>query len=690
MKRKFLWALPGIFALSMLLTILVVDADPLLNQAEQVLVTDLIQIVKSALQNQPEPVKVTDAISIVKAALQNSAEPILITDDVSFVKSVELTISEPIAVHDVMPDVTPPTVTLTAKPSNPTASAQTAFSWTITDPDNSSGFQSFCQIDGASATACTSGVSYPSLSDGTHSFTVSAADAAGNRSAPATWTWRVDTMPPVISCPTPDSSWHGSNQSFTCTATDSGTGLAKPADASFTLSTSVPTGAETATASTGTHQVCDVVGNCTTAGPLTGIKVDMKAPVLAAVAITTGDGKPYSGGTWTNQSVQVTFTCADGGSGVNIASVTALVTISTEGNNQSVPGSCTDNVGNTAGTSFTNIDIDKTPPIITFVGQSPAANASGWNNTSVTLTWTCADSLSGAVSPAVSKTITTEGANQSASGTCTDLAGNAASNAKSGVNIDETAPVFTASATTADGKPYTGGTWTSQNVTVTFACTDALSGVASTTGPTTFSSEGTNQSVTGTCTDKAGNAAPPVTFAGIDIDRTPPSTGFTAQPGPLNGRQLATATVNTSINPGAISISTTCYDSFGLNAVLSATDNLSAVASIKWGQAPIVFGQPLPNPALTNTINGASGTIPFTTSGMFVLNYAAVDAAGNQEATHTRWIFVSTLLGISCATTPVPFASLPPAGTVTVSGALQVGTIHIPFAFGFTYPSKQK
>src|SRR5207253_2365957 len=43
---------------------------------------------------------------------------------------------------------------------------------------------------------CTSPASY-SLSDGSHTFTVAATDAAGNSDAtPASFTWSVDTAPP--------------------------------------------------------------------------------------------------------------------------------------------------------------------------------------------------------------------------------------------------------------------------------------------------------------------------------------------------------------------------------------------------------------------------------------------------------------------------------------------------------------
>ena len=83
--------------------------------------------------------------------------------------------------------------------------------------------------------------------------------------------------------------------------------------------------------------------------------------------------------------------------------------------------------GNTSSSTDGDVNIDKTAPVITFVGQSPAKNANGWNNVDVTLSWTCTDGTgSGVVSGTVSKTITTEGSGQTETGTCTDLAGNMA------------------------------------------------------------------------------------------------------------------------------------------------------------------------------------------------------------------------------------------------------------------------
>ncbi len=118
-----------------------------------------------------------------------------------------------------------------------------------------------------------------------------------------------DTTPPSISCASPDGSWHNTNVTFACTATDAGSGLANPADASFTLTTDVPTGTETANAVTGSRTVCDNVGNCATAGPIAGNQIDLRAPTIA---ITAPTGSTFALG----QLLVSGYSCTDGGSGV--------------------------------------------------------------------------------------------------------------------------------------------------------------------------------------------------------------------------------------------------------------------------------------------------------------------------------------------------------------------------------------
>lgn len=88
---------------------------------------------------------------------------------------------------------------------------------------------------------------------------------------------QADTRPPTISCSPPPSRWYASDVSVPCTASDDGSGLANSGDASFTLSTSVPAGTETASAATDTHTVCDNSGNCSSVGPFT-FMVDESLP----------------------------------------------------------------------------------------------------------------------------------------------------------------------------------------------------------------------------------------------------------------------------------------------------------------------------------------------------------------------------------------------------------------------------
>jgi len=117
-------------------------------------------------------------------------------------------------------------------------------------------------------------------------------------------------------------------------------------------------------------------------------------------------------------------------------------------------------------------------------------------------------------------TFNQEGAAQTHTFTVTDLAGNSTSATVSDVNIDKTAPIIEAVPNPA---PNASG-WNSTDVTVSFNATDALSGVFSSSGPVTLSSEGAGQLVTGTATDRAGNTA--TANITINIDKTAPEVSI--------------------------------------------------------------------------------------------------------------------------------------------------------------------
>ncbi len=153
------------------------------------------------------------------------------------------------------------------------------------------------------------------------------------------------------------------------------------------------------------------------------------------------------------------------------------------------------------GTSTQSVTIkrDATNPNVTFASRT-AANGNGWNNTNVVVNWQCSDATAGVVSASVSQTLTGEGANQSATGTCADRAGNAASNTRTGINIDKTVPTL-APVVSPNPLPLNG------TGTVTSNAADALSGLASAScGPLNTSSIG-GKTVTCTASDRAGNSA---------------------------------------------------------------------------------------------------------------------------------------------------------------------------------------
>lgn len=93
-----------------------------------------------------------------------------------------------------------------------------------------------------------------------------------------------DTVAPSIVCASADGLWHAANISLACTAQDAGSGLANPGDASFALATNIVAGDEQPNAATDSRSVCDVTGNCASAGPIGGNMIDRKAPVITPPA----------------------------------------------------------------------------------------------------------------------------------------------------------------------------------------------------------------------------------------------------------------------------------------------------------------------------------------------------------------------------------------------------------------------
>jgi len=152
-----------------------------------------------------------------------------------------------------------------------------------------------------------------------------------------------DVTPPRVRCAMPDGQWHAADVQLACTASEAGAGLSNPVDVSFTLATSVAGGVETPAAATGSRIVCDRAGNCATAGPITGNKVDRRAPAVTIIA-------PAQSATYTfGEKISAGYSCADTGSGLETCAGpvnnTAFVDTSSVGT-KTFTVNATDAVGN--------------------------------------------------------------------------------------------------------------------------------------------------------------------------------------------------------------------------------------------------------------------------------------------------------------------------------------------------------
>jgi hypothetical protein len=450
------------------------------------------------------------------------------------------------------------------------------------------------------------------------SRTGSCTDKAGNSASATVTSISIDkTAPTVTHSQLPAANANGWNNtdvtvSFACADGLSGVDSA-PAQVSLTSEGAGQSASGTCT---------DEAGNSTTA-TRSGINIDKAAPSLSSSRSPAANPNG-----WNNSDVTVSFSCTDGLSGVG--SAPSAVTVSTEGPNQSASGTCTDKAGNGANITQGGINIDKTNPTIS-AAQSPAANANGWNNTDVTVTFTCSDSVSGVDSSSPPVTLSSEGAGQSTSGTCTDKAGNSASATKSNINIDKTVPSVSASRSPAANV----NGWNNSDVTVTFACADSLSGVASVDSPVTLGSEGAGQSASGNCTDKAGNSAS-ATQGGINIDKTAPAgvaTSLNRAPdhnGWYNASVPWTTTGSDPLSGIATCSSGTYSGPDGANQTVSGTctdkaGNTSAPAA----SAPFKYDttKPLLNPSVS--------PYPVVLNGSATANANATDATSGIDSTNT-------------------------------------------------------
>jgi hypothetical protein len=556
---------------------------------------------------------------------------------------------------------------------------------------------SFACSDKTSGVASCPAAATVSMEGANQVISGTATDKAGNFASTSV-TVNLDKTPPTIAAsaapPANNFGWNNSLVTVTFNCQDALSGIA-------TCTTPATLNAE------GANQIAagsavDKAGNISSTSVT--INIDKTPPTITASATPAANAAG-----WNNTNVSVAFTCSDSLSGV--ASCPAAANVTTEGASQQISGTAFDKAGNRASTAVA-VNLDKTPPTITS-NLVPAANTFGWNNSSVTVNFTCSDTLSGVASCASPTTLTKEGAGQTVTGNAVDVAGNT-SNTAATVNIDETLPTITASASPA---PNANG-WNNTDVAVSFTCADSLSGVASCPVLQTVGAEGANQNIAGTATDKAGNTATATTT--LNIDKTPPVVMATASPSPnaagwnntnvtvifncsdtLSGVDGCPASVTASSEGANQAISGTARDRAGNTAGATATLNIDktpptlTITSPANGAlviVPTVTLEGLVTDALSGvagvTCNGAPGQVSGSSltcgvplsAGANIISIVATDVAGNTttvsrtvsfSATPTIAITSPTNLTVT-NTTPVTVAGTvsDPNAVVNINGIL--------------------
>jgi hypothetical protein len=218
-------------------------------------------------------------------------------------------------------DTAPPDTIITSAPPARTNSTTPAFSFEGTDIATLPEALTFeCSLDGGAFTACTSPTAYPGLADGEHQFAVRAVDGVGIWDpTPATHAWTQDTTPPettITGAPA------AVTNLATATFTFQGTDAQAPVSA-LTFECRLDGGAWAACASPtaysgltdGAHQfavrAADDLGNVDPTPASHAWTRDATPPTINITAPT--DGARFLIG----ESASASYTCADGGSGID-------------------------------------------------------------------------------------------------------------------------------------------------------------------------------------------------------------------------------------------------------------------------------------------------------------------------------------------------------------------------------------
>lgn len=337
----------------------------------------------------------------------------------------------------------------------------------------------------------------------------------------------------------------------------------------------------------------------TDAAPLT-IKVDTTGPTasLGVIAGTAGANG------WYTSDVTVRTSGNDATSGPVTCTADQHQTTETAG--QVFNGTCTNDAGLSTDATPLNVMLDKTGPTnVVSTVTSGTAGANDWYTSSVVVSTTGDEDVSGPAECTSDRTLTDETTGTNAAGQCTNQAGLTAHAADLVVKIDTTAP----SATITPSGTLGQNGWYTSAVTLSTTGSDSISDPTTCTAPQTQSADTTGASFSGTCTNDAGlqnganvtvkvdQTAPVVTLNGV----TDGGTYTLGSPKPSCATNDATSGVQTpaslTISGGPVgTITATCsgaLDNAGNSGKASATYTVHYAFS--------GFLAPINNPQTVNT-----------------------------------------------------------------------------------------
>ena len=201
------------------------------------------------------------------------------------------------------------------------------------------------------------------------------------------------------------------------------------------------------------------------------------------------------------------------------------------------------------------IKIDKTLPTAPVGTPARSANANGWYNASIGVSFTATDTVSGLKSCIGGVYNGPDSASASVPGTCEDNAGNLSSSSFS-FKYDASAP-GQPTATAARGPDVNG--WYNQSLSVSFAASDVgPSGIESCSAPSYSGPDSATASVSGVCTDRAGNVSLARSF-GFKYDDTAPQT-VASLDGAANANGWYRAPLRISFRPESVDVSGAACD----------------------------------------------------------------------------------------------------------------------------------